>query len=146
LKPLNIHKDVDLALTDLVGDLAAYQPGRKAVIFEGGGDTDFDQWMTSKLFPELTGKANLVSGSNKRKVRALHDVLNRAFDRGDLPTQFFAVVDRDHDSEEDDSKAVRRFIWDVYHIENYLLAPDFIADVVSGWHQRSITSSRLLTR
>jgi energy-coupling factor transporter ATP-binding protein EcfA2 len=134
LKPISVNKELDIALTDLVGDLAAYQPGRKAVIFEGGGDTDFDQWMTSRLFPEIAAKANLISGTNKHKVKALHEVLDRAFEKGDLLTEFFAIVDKDFE-DEPTSKAVRRYTWDVYHIENYLLDPEIIRQVVSPFYQ-----------
>jgi energy-coupling factor transporter ATP-binding protein EcfA2 len=137
LKPISVHKELDIALTDLIGDLAAYQPGRKAIIFEGGGDTDFDQWMTSQLFPTLPSKANLISGSNKHKVKALHEVLDRAFDRGDVLTEFFAIVDKDY-GDDASSKAVRRYSWDVYHIENYLLDPSIIAAVVTPFYQHPI--------
>lgn len=133
LKPLSATQDVDIALTDLVGDLAAYEPGRKAIIFEGGGDSDFDQSMTLKLFPELGKSINLISGSNKAKVRALHEVLNRAHERGDLKTSFYAIVDRDFDKPiEPDDAVIKRFSWDVYHIENYLLDENAISYVVSS--------------
>lgn len=131
LKPLRIEKDLDALLTDLVGDLAAYQPGRKAIIFEGGGDSDFDQWMTSKLFPEIQAQANLISGSNKHKVRALHDVLARAHENGDISTKFFAITDGDWEGKEP-AESVNLFVWDVYHIENYLLDEHLIADVLNS--------------
>lgn len=99
LKPLTGQSDLDIAMTDLVGDLATYEPGRKAIIFEGGGDSEFDQWMALKLFPELGNHANVISGGNKAKVRALHEVLTRAYERGELKTKYFAVVDRDFDRE-----------------------------------------------
>jgi hypothetical protein len=134
LKPLKPSENIDIALTDLVGDLAAYEPGRKAIIFEGGGDTDFDQTITLKLFPELNRTINLVSGTNKHRVKALHEVLNRAYDRGDLKTQFFAIIDKDFGAEADfEAKGVRRFTWDVYHIENYLLVPSIIANVMNSF-------------
>lgn len=132
LKPLSAQSDVDIALTDLVGDLAAYEPGRKAIIFEGGGDTDFDQWMALKLFPSISQHANLVSGSNRAKVTALHEVLNRAYERGDLRTQFFAVVDQDFGSALAEGDAVDVQQWDVYHIENYLLHDESIARAISA--------------
>src|SRR5205085_9840891 len=71
LRPLLASADLELALVDLVGDLAAYHPSGKVVIFEGGGDSNFDQKLTATLFPALAQSANLVSGSNKARVRAL---------------------------------------------------------------------------
>ncbi|WP_193752970.1 AAA family ATPase [Sphingomonas endophytica] len=134
LKPLNMGEELNLALADLVGDLAAYEPGRKAIIFEGGGDTDFDQWMTTTLFPDVAKKINFISGSNKGKVKALHEVLSRAFKKGDLQTNFFAIVDNDFDDAKDHEArdAVTTFKWDVYHIENYLLNEEVIAHVASS--------------
>lgn len=133
LRPLNVSADLDMVLTDLVGDLAAYRPGGKAVIFEGGGDSDFDKTLTSLLFASELRGVNLISGSNKAKVRALHEVLARAHQKGDLPTKFFAVVDRDTVREQYPPDGITEFSWDVYHIENYLLEPKYIARTVNSF-------------
>ncbi len=130
LKPLAVTADLELALVDLVGDLAAYRPGGKVVIFEGGGDSEFDQKVTGSLFPELQEKANLISGSNKVRVRALHETLERASEQGLLPFKFFAITDRDANL--DNPPASKTFTWDVYHIENYFLVPELVSAVVSS--------------
>lgn len=130
LKPLSVTADLDLALVDLVGDLAAYQPSGKVVIFEGGGDSDFDQRVASTLFPELLEHANLVSGSNKARVRALHETLDVASKKGQLPFKFYAITDRDSESSATPAKSVNVFSWEVYHIENYLLVPSFLSKVL----------------
>lgn len=132
LKPLSVTADLDLVLIDLVGDLASYRPSGKVVIFEGGGDSDFDQRVTGTLFPELLEQANLVSGSNKLRVRALHETLDSASQKGQLPFKFFAITDRDSDSQAAASKSVNVFSWGVYHIENYFLEPRFISKVLSA--------------
>ena len=129
LRPLKASGDLELVLTDLVGDLAAYRPGGKGLIFEGGGDSEFDKKLVSSLFSEELKGINLISGTNKSRVRALHEILETAHARGDLPTKFYAVVDKDYDGPAD-PKAVNRFVWDVYHIENYLLDRRFLADVL----------------
>lgn len=131
LRPLTVTKDLELVLTDLVGDLAAYRPGGKGLIFEGGGDSDFDKTLSARLFSEELRGINLISGTNKVRVKALHDILNRAYDSGDFPTKFFAIVDKDSDPGEPGAK-INRFSWDVYHIENYLLVSEFIADVLNS--------------
>jgi hypothetical protein len=138
LKPLKATADLDLALVDLVGDLASYRPGGKVVIFESGGDADFDRRVAATLFPDLAQNANLISGSNKARVKALHDILDRAANSGLLPFQFYAITDRDLGGEDAGGPAVNRFEWDVYHIENYFLSPQHIAQVVS-----SLTGGRL---
>lgn len=132
LRPLKVTADLDLALVDLVGDLAAYRPSGKVVIFEGGGDSDFDRKVVAKLFPELQGRANLISGSNKVRVRALHETLEAASKKGELPFQFYAVVDRDSGPEMSKISSVNVFEWDVYHIENYFINSDFITDVLAS--------------
>lgn len=145
LKAIEVTGDVDVALTELVGDLAAYRPGQKAVIFEGGGSSDFDQTMAGMLFPEFADRVNLVSGTNKARVEALHEVLDRAYDRGDLPIKFYAIVDQDYERYEDEKDpAVRLFRWDVYHIENYLLHAESIAHIVSSFGTSSVGEQEIL--
>jgi hypothetical protein len=132
LKPLTVTKDLDLALADLVGDLAAYRPGGKGLIFEGGGDSEFDRTFVSALFSEEVRGINLISGANKVRVKALYEILERAYEAGDLPTKFYAVVDADTGGTTEERRAVNRFEWKVYHIENYLLEPAIIADVLNS--------------
>jgi hypothetical protein len=146
LRPLMVSEDLDLVLTDLVGDLAAYRPGGKGLIFEGGGDSEFDKKLASTLFAEELRGINLISGTNKSRVKALHEILERAHARGDMPTKFYAVVDKDSETATDEAKAVNRFVWDVYHIENYLLEPSFILDVlralgIEGQTQEGVLNS-----
>jgi AAA domain, putative AbiEii toxin, Type IV TA system len=121
LRPLKATADLDLALVDLVGDLASYRPSGKVVIFEGGGDSDFDRKVTGTLFPELQLKANLISGTNKARVRALHETLETASQQGQLPFQFYAVTDKDSSKEDIPRSSIGIYSWDVYHIENYFL-------------------------
>lgn len=132
LKRLSVTADLDLALVDLVGDLASYRPGGKVVIFEGGGDSDFDQRVTSTLFPELQEQANLISGSNKIRVRALQETLETAASKGQLPFKFFSITDRDSEAASMPASSVNMFSWDVYHIENYFLEPKFISKVLAS--------------
>ena len=128
LKPLSARADLDIVLVDLVGDLASYHPGGKVVIFEGGGDSDFDQKMVATLFPELQQKANLVSGSNKTRVDALHEILERAAKTNQLPFKYYSITDKD--SQESKKISPNKFSWDVYHIENYLLKPKYIVNAI----------------
>lgn len=131
LKSLAVTEDLDLAIADLVGDLAAYRPGGKGLIFEGGGDSEFDKSFVSTLFADELRGVNLIPGSNKARVKILHEVLHAAYNKGDLPTKFYAIVDKDTD-DGDASPAINRFAWDVYHIENYLLDSEIIAAVLNS--------------
>lgn len=143
LKPLTVHADLEVVMTDLIGDLAAYRPGGKGVVFEGGGDTDFDKVLVSTLFPEELRGINLISGTNKLRVRALHEVLETAYKKGDLPTKFYAIVDRDTDAE-DTGPGMTRYQWDVYHVENYLLDAGVIAAVINSVLLKEIWTAPLV--
>ena len=130
---VTLESDVERAVVDLVGDLAAYKPHAKVVVLEGGGDTEFDRNMVSRLFPELAAKANLVSGGSKSRVRELYEVLSRAAMEIGLADRFFAVTDRDRDSTEPEAGA-RVLRWDRYHIENYLLEPQYVLAALHAVH------------
>lgn len=145
LKPLSVNADLELAIIDLVGDLAAYRPSGKVVIFEGGGDSDFDQNITGKLFPELLEHANLVSGSNKARVQALQEVLEKATEKAQLPFKFFAITDRDSDTAINQNERVRSYSWDVYHVENYFIEPHFISRVLESLGNSNVPSVSQIT-
>ena len=145
LKPLAVTADLELALVDLVGDLAAYRPHGKVVIFEGGGDSDYDQRVTASLFPALQEQVNLISGSNKARVRALLETLERAAQQGQLPFQFFAVTDRDSDGESQEATSINTFTWDVYHIENYFIHPKYIFRVLTSLAVHTLLSEEIVT-
>lgn len=147
LKPLSVTEDLEVVLADLVGDLAAYRPGGRCLIFEGGGDLEFDRRLTSTLFSEELRGFNLVSGTNKARVKVLHEVLDQAYSKGDLPTKFFAITDMDTDPAHDPNSAVSYYSWDVYHIENYLLDDEVIADVVNSLDMgRSVSAASVATK
>jgi len=132
LRALTVNGDLEVVIADLVGDLAAYRPGGKAIIFEGGGDSDFDKTIVASLFRHELRGINLLSGTNKVRVKALHEILERAYNNGDLPTKFYALTDKDSDGKVETSSVISRFDWDVYHIENYLLDNQIIADTVNS--------------
>ena len=60
-------------------------------------------------------------------LRALHDVLSVALEKGEVPMKIFSIVDSD--AELGSSRPEHEFSWDVYHIENYLLETKFILNV-----------------
>ncbi|MYN42769.1 AAA family ATPase [Duganella sp. FT109W] len=132
LRPLVVTADLEMATADLVGDLATYRPGGKGLIFEGGGDSDFDKTFSYSLFQSELKGINLISGTNKIRVKLLHEILDRAYKKGDLPTKFYAITDSDSEESIQEAEGVNRFVWDVYHIENYLLEPAIIADVLNS--------------
>ncbi len=121
------RKEEENAILELIGDIAGYRPGGKVVVFEGE-DSEFDKRMTAKLFPNFDRKMNFVSGGNKATVRRLHEVLDSQSDEGGRLT--FSIVDKDDTGSEDVDESRGMYTWDVYHIENYLLAPKYILEVL----------------
>ncbi len=136
--------ELDRAIVDIVGDLAAYRPRAKVVIFEGERDTEIDVTIVSRLFPDFAQQANLVSGGPKRRVRDLYSILAGAAQQARLPERFYAITDRDQDLSEL-TRETRVFRWDRYHIENYLLEPDLILEAVESLKgtQKTLTSAQV---
>lgn len=116
-------EEVERIVIELVGDLAAYRPGAKVVLFEGGGDVEFDVRMVARLFPEFDAAVNAIAAGSKQQVTALHGILDQ-IGAGALGARFYAI--RDRDTGVRDEEATRVYTWDAYHIENYLLEPDFV--------------------
>jgi hypothetical protein len=141
IQKLTVAEDAERAVISLVGDLAAYRPGKNVVIFEGGGDSEFDEYLTGELFPDLIERVNVISGGNKVRVRELHSVLDAAAEKGFVPFRTFSITDRDSDHAVTISSP--RFRWDVYHIENYLLEPSFVAGVLKDIKPRSRMSTEV---
>lgn len=125
-KPLAAKEGLQRAVIDLVGDLASYRPDARLIIFEGE-NSEFDERMTTTLFPALQEKANTVSAGSKQRVRGVHEILKAALEKGEVPMKIFSIVDPD--SETGNPVPDQSFEWDVYHIENYLLDPKFVLSV-----------------
>ena len=126
LHEIKINDDLQKAVFDLIGDLASYHPGEKVVLFEGGGDSEFDVTMTCKLFTEFRNSTNPISCGNKSQVKNLHEKIEEIAEKSKLPFKFFSIVDLDTDSSR--STHTQQLKWDVYHIENYLLEEKFILE------------------
>lgn len=126
---VQIGQDLERLVVELVGDLATYRPGAKIVVFEGGGDCEFDMQMVCSLFPKFQATVNAIAGGSKRQVTHLYDLLERARRAGHLPAKFYSITDSDG-AARSGSGGSARLQWDVYHIENYLLQPEFIRRVL----------------
>lgn len=129
--PVSASAEVERVLIALVGDLATYSPRSKVVILEGGGESEFDVHLIEQLFPSFAERVNLISGGSKHGVKALQVLLDKAAMDGKLDARFFSIVDKDYDGPELVSVS-RQYSWNVYHIENYLLEPKYIREVLNG--------------
>jgi hypothetical protein len=122
--PVKAQEDIERVVLALVGDLAAYRPGAKVVVFESTDDAAFDMRMTCTLFPDFEQQTNPISAGDKKRVADLYELLEKARAAGHLHARFYAITDADE--EEPLRGPSTRHRWDVYHIENYLLQPQFI--------------------
>jgi hypothetical protein len=122
--------EIEGLVIELVGDLAAYRPGAKVVLFEGGGDVEFDVRMAARLFPEFDTAVNAIAAGSKQRVEALHETLERVGQQT-LGARFYAIRDRDTDTASGAQDGARLYSWDAYHIENYLLEPEFVYTALS---------------
>jgi predicted ATPase len=123
--------ELQQAIIDLVGDVAAYRPYAKVLIFEGDGTKQFDVTVVERLFPKLSKRINLVSGESKGRVDGLYSVLARTASQVGLADRFYAIVDRDSDPRSDPPANTHVLKWDVYHIENFLLESHHILVALS---------------
>jgi hypothetical protein len=127
IRQIRADEEVETAILELVGDLAAYRPGAKVVFFEGE-DSEFDLKTVARLFPDAEKSMNFVSGGNRTRVERLHRTLEESVRAGRIPVKIYSIVDKDSGAEEGGTVFKRHFTWDVYHIENYLLEPTFILE------------------
>ena len=126
LHEIHTDKETESIILELVGDLAAYRPGAKVVIFEGD-NAQFDLNMVSRLFPIFEKEMNLISGGSRSRVKTLHETLESSVSAGGIPIKIYSVVDADSEvNAEPNEEYNHHHSWDVYHIENYLLNAKFI--------------------
>jgi predicted ATPase len=137
---VSVEQELDRLILDLVGDLATYRPGAKIVILEGGGDTEFDERVISRLFPEFASAVTLISSGNKRRVQTLHGLLDHLRKEGGLSGwSFYSITDSD--AAFDGETSTKAYHWDRYHIENYLLEPDYILRVLQDLNVATVLST-----
>ena len=126
LQTIDNRASIQALFIDLVGDLAAYQPGGKVVILEGE-NSNFDEKTIRRLFPNVTKSINLISAGSKSNVRRLHETVDTMMSGGLAPTEVLSIVDPDSEIWNRDTKGKgNRLEWTVYHIENYLLDATYI--------------------
>jgi predicted ATPase len=149
LQMIDTKASIQALFIDLVGDLAAYQPGGKVVILEGA-NSKFDEKTVRRLFPSIAKSINFISGGSKANVRKLHETVDAMISGGLAPVEVLSIVDPDSDiwSREIREKG-NRLEWTVYHIENYLLDVTYIKralDVVKLEGAGRLTSGQIEKR
>jgi predicted ATPase len=124
---IHANDELEIAILDLIGDLATYRPGARLIIFEGE-NSEFDKKLTTKFFPSLEKNANLISAGSKTNARKIHMLLQKAAVASSMPSEIHVILDGDNLHEELPGTV---HTWPVYHIENFLLEPLHIFQVLS---------------
>ena len=126
LRLIDSKTSIATLFIDLVGDLAAYQPGGKVVILEGE-NSRFDEKLVRRLFPKIAKSVNFISGGSKANVQKLHETVDTLISGGLTQTEVLSIVDPDSEIwRRDVRNKGNRLEWTVYHIENYLLDVTYI--------------------
>jgi hypothetical protein len=142
---ISAQDTIQQAIVDLVGDLAAYRPGSKLVVFESTEAARFDTDMTLRLFPEIRDVITPISGGERQGVERLYAALVKAVDSMKAQVEVFAIVDHDARSLIPKALGANAHTWDRYHIENYLLEETFIKRAMEGLpsYSRKLSVSEL---
>lgn len=127
---VTVGADTESAVISLTGDLATYNPRSKVVLLEGE-NSEFDLKMISQLFPDFVEVTNPISMGSSRNVKLAHRILSTAAQEGKLGANFYSIVDRDYFGHQSALDS-RMFNWDRYHIENYLMEPQFIREALEA--------------
>lgn len=120
--------DIERAVIDLVGNLSSYRPGAR-VLFLEGENSEFDKFVVTTLFASEMANINVISVGSKTRLQAVNEILQRATSEVGWSARFYAIRDRDLDRGAS-SFPPSTYLWDAYHIENYLLEPRFIKEVL----------------
>lgn len=134
-------------LRDMFG-YAGYVGISRKVVFTEGVDSSADRKTFTRLFPAFSENIKIIAvgtvGNLYRINRAILSLLESDFAR----CEFYLIRDRDYLSdagvEEHQTQAANRlFILSRYHIENYLLDEDAIADVLKKTFQKDVSTSQI---
>lgn len=121
-QPVDSNDQIENAVLDLIGDLAAYRPHSTIVLVEGSKDTRFDVDVITQLFPEWVGRANFVPAGSRTSAETSSARLREILGETGFSAKAVSICDGDTGS----SPADGRYYWPVYEIENFLLDPSVI--------------------
>lgn len=132
-----VFSDEDMrgTLVDLVGELGLVTLNKRIVFLEGSGP-EIDRYILETLYADELDEVQFVScGSVKRQTEVSAKILDLLSESSKF-NFFYAIRDRDFMTEEEKSEVEakgneRLWVWDVYHIENFLLDWQVLFDAAS---------------
>ena len=130
LQVVETGEALEQLIIEIVGDIASLK-ARGAILILEGTIQGTDRWIVEQLFPEIADRVTIVGAEGKTDVEKTQEIL-RHVEATETPTrQVYAICDRDDPGglaiERRKNQSGRVFTWNRYHIENYLLEPEYIA-------------------
>lgn len=125
------------ALRSISGETFRLTAGRSLVLVEGEapfGDEPSDKRLLEIMDPGFT-KYVLIPFRNKERVREVVKELSSSDEVTSIGLQLFAILDRDRETGRD-IEGERVFLWPVCSIENFLLSPSAIWQVVAPYKEK----------
>ena len=113
----------DRACIELIGDIANYIPDQPVLVVEG--QQQFDILMLRRLFGKELNGINVLEAGGKQQVLQRQQSLTELARRSRQRKRIVCITDSDGDDSADEDSG--RYKWPAYHIENYLLEPEYIA-------------------
>lgn len=118
----------------VAGDVGIVSLGEKIIFLEGASE-EIDKYILETWFPTYQKVLTFVSCGSVKDVMGVSQKALQLLEQEPGYNFFFMIRDRDYLSEEDietlqGQSNGKLFIWDRYHIENYLLDEEVIAGLV----------------
>jgi len=119
--------DMRETLAQLVGNLGLVTLNKRIVFLEGS-DRNIDRYILQTLYADRAEEVEFIPCASVKALTAISDRVMALLEEAAEFNFFYAIRDRDlmtdkEANELEERSAGRLFVWDAYHIENYLLEP-----------------------
>jgi hypothetical protein len=131
-------------LRDMYG-YSGYVGLSKKVVFSEGNASSADRKTFTNLFPTKADEIKIIPAGGNQELYRVNSAVLALLESDFARCEFYLI--RDHDYLSEDAVAKHRahapgrlFMLSRYHIENYLLDDEIIADVMRSMYQKNMTS------
>lgn len=134
-------------LRDLFG-YSGYVGLSRKIVFSEGAESSADRKTFTNLFPGLTRELKLIPAGGVDNLYRINRAILALLEADVAHVQFYLIRDRDYLNNDSIAKHTasapgRLFVLSRYHIENYLLDDQVIADVLMSVFQRSMSAEEV---
>ena len=124
---VDAEDEVEKLILEIIGDIATFKPTGPLIILEGR-TSGTDKWIIEQLFPTLAESSTLVGAGGVVQLEKVAEVFEAIEKQNYERRAVFAISDGDATTRPGrrPEESERRFRWDRYHIENYLLEEEYL--------------------